>query len=225
MNKFIKHFMLTFFSSFILLSLLLANDSTSNNINVKNSIDTFIQDLPLNKKGKPPRQFELVRKIENIIGLKKITNGFDSIQMRIWSSYRYNDSTQLLIIKNSFGNWTIEAYNLFLKFNVNDDSLIGVDKIMTVDNKQIITQNEWKKFTKKIFNLDITTLPDSRYISNYYDATEADIIIFEISTQFKYRFYTYEDPLQHKKTNIQAKKIINILDLIDKTFKMKRFRK
>lgn len=74
--------------------------------NDKHSIaDTLVKDIPLDKKGRPRSYYRNKGGVENKLGLQSLENGFDSLQIRIWYGYAFNDTSQLAIFKNSNGNW------------------------------------------------------------------------------------------------------------------------
>lgn len=192
------------------------NRNKSTNYDLKNnqSRDTVVKDIPMDKNGKPRSYYKNKEVVEKIIGLESLENGFDSIQIRIWHGYAFNDTSQLIVFKKNQGNWFGEFFTLIYKYNEKGDSILSINKSVVKREPK----SGWEVLMKKMLSLDILTLPDYKEIPNYLQVADGDAVIFEIATQKVYRIYSYQAPNLNKFEHQQAMKIEKVLKLIEDEF-------
>jgi hypothetical protein len=76
----------------------------------------------------------------------------------------------------------------------------------------------WQSFIRKLFDLDILTLPDIRKIKNFketYPGTDGGGMMVEIAAKKLYRGYVYFSPEYYATKYIEAKKIVSIINLLE----------
>jgi hypothetical protein len=183
--------------------------------------DTMIKDIPLNKRGNPYSYYKNKSGVENKIGLSNLENGFDSLQIRVWYAYASCDTSQLFLLKRKEGKWAAELYTLIYRLNESDGSLMSIDKEVLIKTPK----SGWQSFTGKIVELGIASLPDSKKIAGYPDFADGNSIIVEVSSGFKYRIYSYKEPSKVMDEINEARKIEEILKLIESEFDFTRLRK
>ncbi|MGH2564074.1 MAG: hypothetical protein ACRDE5_06160 [Ginsengibacter sp.] len=184
-----------------------------------NMIDTVIRDIPLNKYGEPSFFYKNKPEIEDQLGLVSLEDGYDSLQIRLWFSYAFIDSSQLVTVRNNKNKWSIELVT-FLTNYTNDK--------VVIENKRVIPKypkSGWQDFTNKLFQLQILTLPDESKIPKYSMFTDADRIVVEIATTKEYRIYQYQGPMIAHDDIWQIKNMGAILKLIENEFSFKRLRR
>jgi hypothetical protein len=184
----------------------------------RKQLDSVSKDIPMNHKGLPIRPYIFKERIADILNLELLENGFDSLQIRIWHSPAYVDSLQLVVIKGVNGNWSADASNYKIIYNKNRESFDSISGL----TKKVDPQSGWQIFLKKIFDLEVMTLPDMNEVNDSMIATEVGGVGVEISTKSKYRFYHYLDPSLFDDSILEAKKMGQIMQLIENEFDFKR---
>lgn len=195
---------------------------TKSQNNVDNAYDSIIKDIPKNPNGKESNVYKFIMQMANKLNIEKLDNGFDSIQIRIWCSYSFKDTSQMLVLKKVNNNWVSNIYTIFFKSDTSQ-----FETIDTLISKQsnLIPKSGWKIFTDNLFDLKIKDLPDMDSLpGNEFDIIEGNVFSVEVATKNKYRLYTYVNPYEFEKIWWQAKNMENILQLIEKEFNFKRIR-
>jgi hypothetical protein len=210
---------------FAILGLLLAckqqNRYSSTTKNKYPTADTLKKDIPLDKKGRPRSYYRNKGGVENKLGLNTLENGFDSLQIRIWYGYAFNDSSQLVILKKTNGSWKGDFFTLKYNLNNRRDSIESISK--QVMSKE--PRSGWQSFINKLLALHVLTLPDYQTIPDYYQGADGDAVIVEIASERLYRIYSYQAPGVHKDKHNEARNIEDILTLIEDEFGFYRLRK
>jgi hypothetical protein len=180
-------------------------------------IDSVVKYIPKDIKGNPKGFYLKKIEMEKMMGLETLENGFDSMQIRIWYGVALMDKLQLLIMKKSESKWSAKFYTLGLNYDKNRKSLVSVTK--SSEAKQ--PASGLGKLIDSLFKLDILTLPDSQSINGYGDCNDGNGVTIETSSVNNYRIYNY--PCFNNQDGIlQAKKIKQIMDLIEKEFYFSR---
>lgn len=182
---------------------------------------TIKKDIPLNKRGKPYSYYNNKSKVEEKIGIYTLENGFDSIQIRIWYGYAFNDSAQLVILKNSKSIWSGEFLSLVYNLNDKDNFLKSISKSSVIKEPL----KGWDSLITLLNKYQITTLPDDSKINGYPDMTDGDGVVVEIATKKSYRIYSYKQPSMVKDKISEANQMEKILRVIENEFSFPRLRK
>lgn len=211
-------------SIFIMLSFVLfsCKDQVKNYniVNSKNRIlsDSIIKDIPLNTNGSPVLSYLHKEYIANKLSLEKLENGFDSMQIRIWYGYAFEDTGQLVIFTNENNKWTSDFLTLSFNVNENKDSVWSIGKELLRRNPK----SGWDSFIKKLLDYQILSLPDMAEIDENITIADGHAFTVEIATNNNYRFYQYQEPEMVKDRLWQAKNMSYILKLIESEFEFKR---
>lgn len=187
-------------------------------INQQSQGDTIERDIPLGKDGKPVIYYQRKDEIERKAGLNTIENGYNQLQIRLWYGYSFNDTSQLVILKNNKSNWIAELYTLKYKYNMSSDSILSI-------TKEVVKRNPisgWQSFIESLTKLEILNLPDYHLMPEYYLYTDEGEVTVEIATPQKYRIYHYPSPVLRQDRIWQAKNMKQILILIENEYKFKR---
>jgi hypothetical protein len=190
------------------------------------SYRAFDADTSLFKKDNFINRFGAIDPIYNFIknDIKRgkfsvLEHGYDSIAIRLW--YIYADpTTQVVELRKDDSGWTAEFFTIKREQENN-----GKDTIVTVVRK-VVVQNPvsgWESFTKKIFALNITNLPNADDIPSYDMPMGGHYVSIEVSTKTYYRLRWYPAP----KANInikEARALEDIMKLIEVEFGEKRIR-
>ena len=176
--------------------------------------NTFIKDIPVRDDSLPDLFYELTRQKIDQLKLDDLEKGFDSLQIRIWYNYSLLDYRELVIIKRKDGKWTGNHYIMKVKWNPSDLTV----KTNGVENREITPKSGWESFIPDLIDKNIITLPNMEDIEGLEDNwTDGVTYNIEIGTKKFYRFYGYHLPDKFKEY-WQAKKMMEILDLIDREF-------
>ncbi len=189
------------------------NKSKLNETFFSNS-DIIVRDLPKDNNGKIIID-KIKHKSEEMIGLNSMENGFDSIKMRFWYWYGYNDTMQVIEIENANKKWSASQYSIKYGYNDRLDSIICYGKTVLHHKPK----SGWENFIRKLFSANVLTLPSCE--SYYAHATDASMIDVEIATKHKYKNYLYSNPLHHEDF-FGAKSMVEIMDLLEEEFNFKR---
>jgi hypothetical protein len=183
--------------------------------NLENS-DTISRDIPKGFQNKTTRDKN--NTLNNALGLNTLENGFDGLQIRIWRGYIVKDTGQLFILTNKNSKWSAELIR-FNYFFFEKGASIGKISVFKEPH------SGWHSFTKNLFQLEVTDLPDYHSIRNYDLPTDADGVDVEYANGNKYRWYSYGAPDMYRKSIPEAGKVMQILELIESEFDFPGFAK
>lgn len=214
----------------VLLLLTIIIDSCNINNNAANikiakcdtalNLDTpfFKRENYLNRFGNYSVAYTFIKNDVKRAGLKALENGYDSIAIRLWYQYA-GPVTEMVEIRKHCEGWV--AQFVTIKRHIEkDDTIVNI-----ISNKIIQAPNSgWEIFTKKLFSLNITTLPDWGEIPDYNPANDGHGVDVEISTKKYYRLYSYLGP-RTKPEIKEARALEEIMDLIEDEFGVKRKKK
>lgn len=179
--------------------------------------DTVIKDLPKGINGKIDEAYYLKDAEERKAGFENLEAGFDSVYIRIWCGCPF-DKSQVIELKCQNEKWTAEKFNLTDIYNENSDSIITVKK----ESQKGTPKSGWDSFIKELYSLDILTLPTYQSIPNYNLPTDSYSINVQVATKTKYRMYIYPAASYNKENITEAKKMSQIMDLIESELDFKR---
>ncbi|HWB93112.1 MAG TPA: hypothetical protein VG605_14720 [Puia sp.] len=182
-------------------------------------ISVFERQIPKLKNGQAPAYYRNKAPIENMMGLRSLEKGFDSLQIRIWYGYARTDTGQLFIFSRKDGKWSAELYNFVYLMSANK-RIKGIAKKVSAG----LPRQGWPRFSEKLFSFMVTTIPDQGEIDNYPDFTDGDAVIIEVATKDSYRIFSYKEPKLAQSQIKEAKNIEKVLTLIDDQFSFKRLR-
>lgn len=168
----------------------------------------------VNKNGRVNPTFSFTQDDVKKIGLMQYDKGYDSIAIRLFYNY-FGPEADIVEIRKNCEGW-IGQYIKIKRRTENENVKVDVLKKVFV-----IPKSGWQKFTNKIFDLGITTLPDFSEIPNYNPSNDGHSLNVEISTKTYYRIYSYLNP-KTKPDIEQAQKIEQIMDLIEQEFSINR---
>lgn len=173
--------------------------------------DTIIKEIPKYKNGQYNVFYTAYSNAAIALGLDKIENGFDSLQLRIWYPERVQQHV-VVIIRISKG-WKATLYTYEEVYDI----VNGIDSINNIKVRKLAPQSGWISFTKKLIGLNITTLVDSDNIPNYSGGgADGNSYCVEVATNDKYRFYTYGEI---EGIDIQeARQMVRIMNLSNTEF-------
>ena len=217
-------------SCFVLLLLLIILNSCNVNNNIATikiakcdtplNLDTpfFKRENYLNRFGKYSAAYTFIKNDVKRAGLKALENGYDSIAIRLWYHYA-GPITEMVEIRKHCEGWV--AQFVTIKRHIEKE-----DTIVSIINDRVIKapSSGWDIFTKKLFSLNITTLPDFGEIPNYDAANDGNAVDVEISTNKYYRLYSYLGPITKPEIK-EAKDLEDIMELIEDEFGVKRKKK
>lgn len=198
--------------------ILLAFTACNENINNVDQPANFIDTNTIFKREIPSVDifYKLAKEKQKQLGLDSLENGFDNLQVRIWYDFSLVRERRLVIITNKDTNWKATVYNL----QVNWDG--RTETILIKEVKQLSPKSGWAVFSKKLLALDIVTLPDQDDIKDYHGGEDGRTYNVEVATKNQYRFYGYWEPQEYQDKFWQARKMTDILKLIEMEFGVKQ---
>jgi hypothetical protein len=202
-----------------LLIMLACNGGVSNNKYQSNAGDTLVKDIPEHMKVESVVTSK--HAVEQKLGIVDLTNGYDSLQIRIYCGYAFKRDVQLIVLKNDTHSWTGVIYGFLLPEDKRKDSAMAGETQV----KQVTPGSGWNRFVQQLFDLDILSLPDYSAIPGYETGTDGDAVTIEIASKNHYRIYRYPEPLSAQEKISQAKRVEQIFDLLEKELGFNRLRK
>lgn len=201
------------FITLLVLMIVACSNSPMNKIEkqleVKNS-DTLNRIIP----HQPDEIRRLTASWIRTLGVSKLENGSPDFQIRIWEDTE-NRNGNLYIFKNDSRNWQGELYRYrYYSHNFTPDSLSGKRTSLSSPT------SGWDSFMNKLLDLDILKLPDHQSLLNYGVDADANFVKVEIAKKNYYRLYEYPQPQYRQNQFPEAKKILQILELVKKEFKL-----
>lgn len=180
------------------------------NNNISQQTQSFSYNIPKEKNGKYVYMYRLISKKSCLLGIEDMTNGVDSMEMRIWILYR-GDKHHLIKINNTKKNgWSGKLYQINGLFtNAKTDSL------QLLEIKSLTPVNGWKDFQKIIFEYDLHKL----HVNEQYGIDGVTYII-EVSTKWYYNFSSIMSP--GVKNDAYIEKLISFFE---KEFSFERIQK
>ncbi len=174
--------------------------------------DSIIRDIPSNKQSGKFKK--ALRNFETAVKLSPIENGADSIEIRIWNAYSRSYKFQLLRLTKKNSEWRMEFYNVRYKPNTLEDSIVS----MKTDVLNGSPKSGWPDFIKVFFDLGVTSLPDWSKIPGYAPPSDGGGPTVEITTKKAYKIYSYFFPKSYSKRFEHAKKMADIMRLLEVEF-------
>ena len=170
----------------------------------------------INRYGKFNPAVKFIQFDTKKAGLKDYINGYDSIAIRLWYQYSGPESEIIEIRKHCTG-WVADFLTIRREARQNDSIVVN---IVSKRNGQD-PKSGWANFTKKLFELNVTTLTDFSEIAGYNAANDGQSVDVEISTNKYYKIYTYLGP-KTKPEIKEARNLEEIMELIETEFGIKR---
>jgi hypothetical protein len=182
-----------------------------------NSSNNFFSELPINQRGNADLlTLDRLQEFEKLTGLKSISKGFDSIEIRMFFGHTMVEQEKLVVLRNDGERWVAELSEIYYHFYENG----GIDSI----RRRVVYDNPksgWVKFINKLFDLKILTIEDDNKLPAFQSPSVMDgcSINVEIATKNAYRFYTYANPEFYDDKYWQAANILSIQKLLNDEFK------
>lgn len=189
------------------------NKKTENNIV---STDTVIRDIPEWLKANSFQQIKM-KKINNMLNLQSIQDGFNGFQVRVWIGCN-NIGTNLIEIKEYQSEWSAKIYSYQTDYYEGDSFRI---RDVRVESKS--PKSGWKNFSDSLEKTEINNLPDySKLYPKYNLPTDADGVLVEIASPKIFRLYSYPELGLNKTITEGPAKLEKALSLIEREFDYKR---
>lgn len=196
-----------------------------------NQSDIFIFDFPKRNGVFDSIEFYRKNRFDKQLGLQPLDKGFDSIQIRLWYGGSFTGE-RLIVLSNSNKSWKAEVSKLTTEYNPNfkgdETERANVDflegYLVTRKTEKKVPKSGWDKFIRKLFNLNILTLPDEGKVTGIHPGSVTDGwgVIVEIATKKIYRYYGYNNPDYFYRKVEEARNINHILVLVDEEFELEQ---
>ena len=195
-------------------------DTSAKQISQLNNSDIFLHEFPQKRGLFDSSLYNYIVNREKELNLTSLDKGFDSIQIRI----SYGGSfvgERLVILSNKDNKWTAEVSKIITSVNRGFEDSLNADfwdqysLTRTIHYK--MPKSGWSKFIKKLFNLNILTLPDEANIKDFsrMAATDGSGILVEVATKNIYRAYTYGEMDSYNQNHSEMMNISQILKFVD----------
>ena len=158
-------------------------------------------DIPTYNNGQKGYFYESIRESSEVLGLRDLQKGVDSLEIRIWFFRAKRDRT--------FGKLHIYSY----ENGWNGQASYGSTTLV-----EILPKSGWNSFISKLLKKNIMTLQNQRDIEGFnLMIFDGDTYCVEVASKDTYRFYSYNSPDMTKKYK-DARKMNRILRLIKREF-------
>jgi hypothetical protein len=183
----------------------------------KNTLnDTIIKDIPEWYSSSGFTQI-MDKKIDTLLKLKPLVNGFDSLQIRIWIECGTRVSS-LIVLERERHQWNA----VFYSFNIYYDEEFNFE-IRNLNSESKTPKSGWESFSENLIKTGIIDLPDHIKFSPKYNLpNDADRVLVEIGTSKTYRLYEYPELGLNNDIAEGPGKLHQALKLIEKEFNYKR---
>lgn len=175
--------------------------------------DTVRKEIPMDRKGRPTLSYQFDKQKAAQLRLESIESGFDSLEIRIWLDYSLAWNKPLIILTRKNGKWNGRFITMRIEWSVRQDS----ELVVHPNSRAVVPTMGWDKFTRELFNLGITTLPNGP--DGGMDGADYNI---EVATIDHYRYYGYWSPETTEAKFRGSKKMVQILHLLERAFDFKR---
>ena len=173
----------------------------------------FTRDIPKHKY-EATKLLEGVRATGDSLGLDNLENGYDSLQIRLWFTYR-SDSEQVLIIRRNnahwYGNIGFASYSL----TPMGDSISRY----TIHYFKPILRSDWSDIVDTLIKLNIMNLQDEEEVPGLDSMRSLSrggngSVIIEIADRHKYKLYFYGSPVDFKEQFKEAADVCHIVEFL-----------
>jgi hypothetical protein len=159
---------------------------------------------------------DLLAKRIDTLRLDDISNGYDSIQIRIWPLFYCSCRSlllpQLIVLKYKNNNWSGVSY--IIKGKLNDDSYAEFDTTTFIPTKP------WDSFITDIKLDDLLKLKnidDPDYLNTI--STNGHVDLIEIATRDKYISIVFKESQENREKYWQADIFCNLIDIFNNEIK------
>lgn len=185
------------------------------------TVDTavFRSEIPKDDNGKRSVLFERMIWTRNFLGgLDSLETGYPTLQFRLWYEYARATGSHIVVIKQE-EDWIAELHTIEVRF-INDSPWVSKREVSTANPKI-----GWPKFIDSLIHLNVLTLPDQSSVPGMFIHYNTSAILVEVARKNSYRFYHYTSPKNHAEQFIQARKMEQIMLLIEEQLGFKRLEK
>jgi hypothetical protein len=162
----------------------------------------------LNCKSSEESDARIVK--SEMFGVEAIDNSSDSEQIRIWYLHSFLHFVYVVSIKKTSEQWSATLTTSIRDIEI--DSFV----VREVNTRVLIPKSGWKIFMDDLTALDIRELPDMEDIPEFTDGLlDGSQYLIEIARKNYYRSYGYHGPDHFEKEFTEAKKMTDILRLVD----------
>ncbi|MEO6612392.1 MAG: hypothetical protein ABIT05_06625 [Chitinophagaceae bacterium] len=164
------------------------------------------------KNGDTSLEYLDVKKITSQMNLSSLGDGVSDIEIRIWFPDMSMD--KLIQIKKDNGVWSGNLYCFDTEF---DTTLVGY-KVAKLKTIPISPKSGWGNMDQKIIDLEILSIPNMEKVAGTKGKSiDGESYSVEVATSRIYRFYTYDNPKDHK--NIpEVNQMVNIIEWFNSEF-------
>ncbi len=180
-------------------------------------LDTIERYIP-DWYSKDTRIQDRAQKAHDMLGLKSLYEGFDSLQIRIWIEC-WLDYSNIISISKSKGKW--KAIFHYFKFRLDESG--GLNSVRHWKDQKT-PKSGWKIFIDTLLRTNIMELLDYSEFKPYgFYGTDMEGVGVEISSAKIYRLYEYPELPSHLNIKEGPAKLEEALALIEREFKFKRW--
>jgi hypothetical protein len=192
----------------LILLMILSLLSCINNSDHKcKSTNDFIKDIPI-VHNKLPLDYVYVLQISDQLNLPDISNGYDSLQIRVWFPSENEGNHMVLILDRAATKWNMKMYEFLADYSNQ------VPKIISYKRLSAQPKNSWEVIINSIDEIKILEVKDFRQIKNYnYNSTHSVYYSFEVATCSSYRYFEIADPEKNSAIP-EAKKVLEFINLL-----------
>jgi len=178
------------------------DDRAKQSIVPNNSVDTV-------KIAKQKEQAKYFSDLATTLKLLPIGNGADSFELRLWVSSMFVEHDLMIL---TFKNQTWESHKI--RYYKSEDGVTHFKE------REIKTKFSINNLVDSLKVVDFSSLPSQEEIKNFKDNI-ADGVTYniEVATKSSYRHLSYHCPEHFAKAEINNKRFLDIIYLLDKHFR------
>lgn len=176
---------------------------------VMDTTTPFRKEIPTYKNGGVNLFYTLAKAKQKQLELGSLESGFEDLQIRVWYDFSLVRERKLVVVVNKDTNWMATIYDLQVDWDGRTET------ILSKQVRQVTPKSGWQKFSKRLLNYGVLTLPNQNDIPDYGFGLDGRTYNVEVATKKQYRFYGYWEPQHNANKLWQAKNMASILKLFE----------
>jgi hypothetical protein len=219
-THFFKQYNANIFLLIILAYLAISCNSQKNNSKIGNPPKRKIETKDNSLKEYRESFIKIIRtELQTQLSVAPIENGFMGLQIRIYKFSPSGNNQQMIVLQDSNSHWSAKLVDFSIHLSEMHDSVgVAIEKVTKRE-----PHSSWQKLMDSLIGLDIFTLPDSDSLQNYSVPADGEGIEIEYARGNDYRSYSYSSPDLYYDSIPEAKKMVQITNLIESEFDFKNF--
>jgi hypothetical protein len=192
------------FITFVVIIFSLSCSNNSKNI-IKRNFSHSISDTT-------DKDYVILRELEKILKMDGIEEGYNSFQLRVWTSYYHDTISKALVIKkDQKGAGRVEEY----VFRTGFSNSPGKTDITDLTRRSLFPKSKWSTFLSQLKEFNLENLTDYTSLAGYGGLAHGDMTIVEFAGNDFYSAARSPLPCLFKNEVAEAAIVCNLLMFLE----------